>query len=173
MPNFGSLIERLEFFEEIFSYSNILRALAEAMRFYKEDLLGVQRDQTLLGRDAKGEEFTPGYREDPYFTSAAAADRYARFKDAIYPIHKNLIFHFINYPEKSTDTPNLIITGSFQDRYYINITENTHTLGSRWERAEDVERKYNNNVFGFAPLSRKYLWEYFLAQKIKEYLWGA
>lgn len=173
MPNFGSFIERLEYFEERLSYNNILRALAEAMRYYQQDLLGVQRDQTLLGRDSEGNPFRPGYTEDPYFSSPEAGARYASFKESLHPIHKERILYFINYPDKDTNTPNLIITGSFQDRYYINITEQTHTLGSNWERAEDVERKYNNNVFGFAPLSKEYLWKKFLAQKIKEYLWGA
>lgn len=47
---------------------------------YGYELLELNKDQMLLGRNAEGEEFEPTYLNDPYFKSPAAAQAYAAMK---------------------------------------------------------------------------------------------
>ena len=47
---------------------------------YGDELVDLNRDQMLLGRNAEGEVLTPSYLEDPYFPTQEAAQAYASMK---------------------------------------------------------------------------------------------
>lgn len=121
-------------------------------------LISLNRDQMLLGRDAKGESFTPGYTEDPYFKSPQKAKAYKEKKVKLESSHKSRMSNVQLYPDKDSNTPNLIVTGTFQDAMFITISESEYTIGSTYIDSSDINAKYNNAVFGLAPKSKVYFY---------------
>jgi len=130
-------------------------------------LLDLNRDQFLYGRDAEGEVLTPSYSQDPYFETPEAALSYKRKKEAYEAIHKGMRWNTaVGFPEKDSDTPNLIITGTlFMDYLFINIASDTYEVGSTGIAAPDIERKYGK-IYGLAPLSKEYFWFGFMRPDI-------
>lgn len=128
----------------------------------KDVLLSLNRDQMLLGRNASGNLFTPGYLNDPYFDTPAQARAYAAMKERLLPSHNARIENPTIYPSKPSDTPNLIVTGPFQDSMFIMTGGDSFTIGSTYVDAPDIERKYNNDVFGLAPSSAMFFYEYYI-----------
>lgn len=123
-------------------------------------LLSLNRDQLLLGRDAKGKTFTPGYTSDPYFKTAKQAKAYKNMKIKLEAKHRNRM-RFSNvqlYPNKNSNTPNLIVTGPFQDDMFVNVSSDSYTIGSTYVDASDINEKYNGAVFGLAPRSKAYFY---------------
>lgn len=136
--------------------------IAKAVEKRKDVLLSLNRDQMLLGRNASGNLFTPGYLNDPYFDTPAQARAYAAMKERLLPSHNARIENPTIYPSKPSDTPNLIVTGPFQDSMFIMTGGDSFTIGSTYVDAPDIERKYNNDVFGLAPSSAMFFYEYYI-----------
>lgn len=140
------------------------------------EILDLNRDQLLLGRNTDGELLSPTYQNDPYFRTSAQAQSYARFKRALERFHRMRLTFPLNYPDKPADTPNLIIRGNFQDGMYIKFDAESFTIGSRplapmtITDAADIERKYNRKVFGLAPLSVEFWWNHRLRQELSDYI---
>lgn len=138
----------------------------------KDVLLSLNRDQMLLGRNNAGDTFTPGYLNDPYFKTQAKAQAYKKMKIGLEKQHSGRM-RFSNvqlYPNKDSDTPNLIVTGPFQDSMYITLSSGEYTLGSTYVDASDINAKYNNAVFGLAPRSKEYFDKYWIHPAIAKYL---
>lgn len=134
----------------------------EVVEKNKDVLLSLNKDQMLLGRDARGEVLSPGYLNDPYFDNAAQAQAYATMKQRLEAKHNARIENPTIYPSKDRNTPNLIVTGPFQDNMFILTSPGKFTIGSTYVDAVDIERKYNNEVFGIAPGSVMFFYENYL-----------
>lgn len=136
----------------------------------KDVILSLNRDQMLLGRNASGNLFTPGYLQDPYFDTPAQAQAYAAMKERLLPSHNARIENPTIYPAKPKDAPNLIVTGPFQDSMFIMAGGDSFTIGSTYVDAPDIERKYNNDVFGLAPSSSLFFYEHYIRPALERLL---
>ena len=134
------------------------------------ELLELNKDQMLLGRNTDGELLTPGYLEDPYFRTSAQAQAYAAMKRGLEFVHKTRVTFPLNYPNKPQDTPNLIVTGDFQDGMFIRNTAESFIIDSRYPESGDIERKYNNKVFGLTPLAKEFWWNHRLREALYRYI---
>lgn len=125
-------------------------------------LLSLNRDQMLLGRNAEGEVLTPSYLDDPYFDNSRQAEAYANMKYRLESEHKARIENPTIYPDKDRNTPNLIVTGPFQDNMFILPEGQSFLLGSTYSDARDIEEKYHGLVFGIAPASKMFFYKNYL-----------
>lgn len=145
------------------SIKRVPEAINKTITDNKDVLLALNRDQMLLGRDNEGNVLSPSYLNDPYFSSPEKAQAYARMKYGLEPYHKSMLwFPMQLYPDKERNTPNLIVTGSFQDAMFITASSNSFTIGSTYIDSEDIETKYHNKVFGIAPNSKEYFYREFI-----------
>lgn len=145
-------------------------AVAQSVSENRDVLLSLNRDQMLLGRNADGQLFTPDYLSDPYFKTQAQAKSYAAMKYRLESRHKARIENALNYPDKPRDTPNLIVTGPFQDSMVIDVAADGFFIDSWYMDTPEIEQKYRNKVFGLAPLSKEYFWKHYLRIALKNYL---
>lgn len=157
-------------------YSDAIKGVSEVVSKTTNDnkdvLLSLNRDQMLLGRNNAGDTFTPGYLNDPYFKTQTKAQAYKKMKIGLEKQHSGRM-RFSNvqlYPDKDSDTPNLIVTGPFQDSMYITLSSSEYTLGSTYIDASDINAKYNNAVFGLAPRSKEYFSKYWTHPAIVKYI---
>ena len=142
--------------------TDIDSTIDEVVEKNKDVLLSLNRDQMLLGRDAKGNELFPGYLNDPYFDNSAQAQAYAAMKQRLEAKHNARIENPTIYPAKNRNTPNLIVTGPFQDNMFIITSPGKFTIGSTYVDSGDIERKYNNEVFGISPGSVMFFYDNYL-----------
>ena len=154
---------------------NSVTATVQKVASEKSDvLLSLNRDQMLLGRDAKGKTLTPGYTEDPYFKTPKQAEAYKKKKEKLEASHKARMTNVQLYPDKDSNTPNLIVTGPFQDAMFINVSTSDYQIGSTYMDASNINAKYDNAVFGLAPKSKIYFYRNWihpaLVKMIKEKL---
>lgn len=160
MAAIQSIIDRLQAKSDAIKEvpATIFRTVKE-----KEDiLLSLNKDQLLLGRNAKGDSLSPNYLEDPYFKTKQAAEAYARMKDALLPMHMTRLWNPQLYTDKTRLTPNLIVRGDFQDAMYITTGSNAITIGSLYKDASNINAKYNNLVFGIAEQSNLFFYVEYL-----------
>ena len=148
-------------------YSSLNETIQSEVAQTSDVLLDLNRDQMLYGRDAKGEVLTPAYLDDPYFrenykSPLKAAIRYKNYKKALEDTHWGMI-RYIGvqlFPDKSEDTPNLIINGNwFMNYLFINVSGDQYTIGSTGIAADSIQKKYEgygHPVFGLAPVSKEY-----------------
>lgn len=143
---------------------------AQVVMDHQDVILSLNREQMLLGRDASGEILTPGYTDDTYFKTPKQAEWYKRMKKGLESQHISRMY-FSNaqlYPNKGDNTPNLIVTGPFQDNMFINASKDKYEMGSTYIDAGDINAKYNNNVFGLAPKSKEYFYRYFIKPELSK-----
>lgn len=140
------------------------------VRSESDVLVQLQKDQMLLGRNSDGEPFTPGYLNDSYFKTPQEAQAYLAMKEKRFPEHQQRIQHFLNFPNKAKDTPNLIVTGPFQDSIGIRVDNETYSLLAGYKEAEDIDAKYNHKALGLSLVARKYFYQYYLFEKIYRHL---
>lgn len=141
--------------------------ISKVVATYKDVLLSANRDQMLLGRDADGNELGPSYLQDPYFDTPAEAQAYARMKYALESLHRMRLWNpFQLFPDKDRNTPNLIVTGPFQDSMFINTSSTSYTIGSTYIASSDINTKYKGRIFGLAPESKQYFWTEFLRKEL-------
>lgn len=170
MASVQEMIQRLQSVRvHIKSVPDIVSTVANA---HKEELLSLNKDQMLLGRNSKGNLLKPNYLSDPYFNTSAQANAYAQMKYRLESSHKSRIEHVLGYPDKPKNTPNLIVTGPFQDNMYITFNGNGFTIGSTYQDSGDIESKYNNAVFGLAPLSKEWFYKMYLFDAIRQHIYG-
>lgn len=138
--------------------SEVIPTVQKVVNDNQDVLLSLNTDQMLLGRDAKGDVFTPGYTDDPYFKTPEKAKGYKKMKEGLESSHKSRMSNVQLYPDKDSNTPNLIVSGPFQDAMFINISSNEYKIGSTYVDASDINAKYNKAVFGLAPRSKAYFY---------------
>jgi len=150
------------------AFNALPSAIADTVQQTSGVLLELNRDQLLQGRNADGELISPTYTEDPYFKTREAAGRYAKYKYLMEMQHKARMSFVELYGEKPTDVPNLLITGTmFFNHFFIKVTKEAYTISSTGEAAPDIERKYNNRLYGLAPLSKEFYYFGFIRPTIK------
>lgn len=132
----------------------------------RDVILSLNKDQMLLGRDAEGKEFLPSYLNDDYFRNPESAMRYAEMKYRLEAEHKMRISHPTLYPDKGKDTPNLIVTGLFQDGMFIETDRDSFTIDSNYIESAEIEQKYGRLVFGLSPESKAFFYEHYLKRKL-------
>lgn len=143
---------------------------------YGHELVQLNVDQILLGRNTDEQLFTPSYLNDPYFKTKEAAQAYAAMKKRLEAAHRARMVFPLNYPNKPSDTPNLMVRGNFLNGMYITRTAEDFTIGSKplapltLVDADDIEQKYNYKVFGLTPLSKEFWWNYRLRQELYDYI---
>lgn len=133
-------------------------------------LLSLNRDQMLLGRNTEGEILTPSYLNDPYFDNKLQAQIYAAMKYSLESQHKSRIENPTLYPDKDRNTPNLIVTGTFQDNMFVFPEGDSFLIGSTYSEAGDIERKYRNLVFGLSPESKDFFYENYIYPELVKLL---
>ena len=138
----------------------------------KDVILSLNKDQLLAGRNADGEVLTPTYTGDPYFKTAKAANAYKKMKMKLESMHRaRMRFdNILPYPAKSDDTPNLIVTGMFQEGMFIDVYAGAYEIGSMYHDSDDIERKYDNKVFGLSPESKELYWNDYLQPAVVEHI---
>lgn len=144
-------------------------ATMEVVRQNQTVILNLNKDQMLLGRNREGGEFAPNYLNDSYFKTKEQAEAYAAMKKRLEIEHRARITYPLNY-SKDELTPNLIVTGPFQDSMFIEVGATNFLIGSRYKDAEAINQKYEGKVFGLAPLSVEYFWLNFLRSALKKHL---
>jgi hypothetical protein len=147
-------------------YSTLPDAIAAEVERTKDVLLDLNRDQLLYGRDADGNVLKPDYVDDSYFQKyknpLKAAIRYKKMKMALEDEHYGKIRfgHLQLFDDKSPDTPNLIVNGSwFMNHLFINVDKDKYTIDSGGQAANDIQSKYEgygHRIYGIAPASAKY-----------------
>jgi len=134
-------------------------------------IISLNKDQILSGRDADGNKLAPNYLQDPYFKSQEAAQSYARYKYSLEDMHNSLIWNTTPlFPTKDRNTPNLIVTGLFQDHLFITTGKGSYTIGSTYIDADDINRKYKGRVYGLAPVSGRFFYTEYVRQAIIKHL---
>lgn len=128
----------------------------------KDVIISANRDQMLLGRNSSGRTLSPSYLQDPYFKSKVQAESYARMKYALESTHLGRLWNPEQlYPDKDRNTPNLIVTGLFQDSMFIATSVDSFEIGSTYLGSKDIDRKYGG-VFGLADKSKEYFYREFI-----------
>ena len=153
-------IKRIQTLQD--NISKVPEVINSVVSSKKDVLLSLNRDQMLLGRNSDGEVLGPSYLQDPYFKTPEKAKNYAEMKYKLEGVHNNMITNPQLFPNKNKDTPNLIVTGPFQDSMFILLGENEYEIGSTYIDTPDIESKYNHKVFGIAPESRAYFYRQWL-----------
>lgn len=164
MPNTAAKYQYLQ--EKLRIIEGLPAFTAEVVRKYADVLLQLNKDGMLLGRNTDGKEFTPGYLEDPYFKTPEAARAYYDRKQNIRPSNRAMISFPLNYAEKSPDTPDLRVTGPFQDAMFITFTADGFDIWSNYEDTPLIVQKYENKVFGLTPDAIRYFWESYLRPEL-------
>jgi hypothetical protein len=142
----------------------------------KGELLDLNRDQLLSGRNINNTLLSPTYLDDDYFNTPEAkrkgqtAKNYARAKSLLLAGHNARIKHNGLYPAKPENVPNLIVTGPFQDGMFINVTDRVYYVGSSYDDSGDIQAKYSYLVFGFAPPSVVYFYNKYIFPEVKKIL---
>lgn len=168
MSSIGEIINRLEVLKRRIKL--IPDKVSTIAKNNQDVLISLNKDQMLLGRNIDGAKLTPDYLNDPYFKSIEAAKSYAAMKYHLESKHKARIENPTLYPDKDRNTPNLIVTGPFQDSMFINMRSDSFLIGSSYRDSDDIERKYNNLVFGLSPESKEYFYKTHLHPALKKLL---
>lgn len=168
MPNIASKYQYVE--ERLRIISELPAFTAEVVRKYADVLLQLNKDGMLLGRDTEGKEFTPSYLADPYFKTPEMARAYYNRKESLRAQNRARISFPLNYAEKSPDTPDLRVTGPFQDAMYITFTADGFDIWSSYEDTPLIVQKYDNKVFGLTPEAIRYFWENYLRPELIGFL---
>ena len=151
------------------AYNALMPAIAETVQQTSGDIMALNRDQLLQGRDADGNLISPTYMQDPYFKSQEAAAKYSKMKYMMEEGHKQRMTFPEMYGEKPTDVPNLLVTGTlFFNHFFISVTREAYTIGSTGEAAPDIEQKYNNRLYGLTPKSKEFYYFMFIRPTIRE-----
>jgi hypothetical protein len=169
-----SLRQTIDKFQKIRD-TNIYDVSADVSAEHSDTLMDMNRDQLLYGRNAAGELLTPGYLDDPFFETPAAAKAYYNKKVRLTSAHwtrfsTRFYFRIQLFPDKPPDTPNLLINGNwFFNHFFININAGSHSyvIGSTGEAAADIEGKYGKKVYGLAEKSRAFFFREFISQEWK------
>lgn len=140
--------------------------IGKAVNDNRDVILSLNKDQMLLGRNAEGKEFTPSYLNDDYFRTPESAMRYAEMKYRLEAEHKTRISNPTLYPSKGKDTPNLIVTGLFQDGMFIETDKDSFTIDSNYIESAEIEQKYGGLVFGLSPESKVFFYDHYLKKKL-------
>lgn len=114
---------------------DVSEAAARAVSGTEDTYKTLLQDQLLHGKGADGQDLTPGYLEDPYFKSPAAAKRYADWKKLISPnVGRNY------------NAPNLYINGQYHES--INVIAEYSGIKSTSSAyfGIDIEGKYRGNA---------------------------
>jgi hypothetical protein len=170
----GTVKQVKEAFEK--AYNSIPEAVAMRVQETQDVLLDLNRDQLLQGRDADGKVLKPGYLQDPYFDSEESgrwfhrARSYLKMKIGLEAAHRGRMrFGSVElFPDKNKNTPNLIITGPFQDSMFIRVTKESYTIGSTYKDEDDISAKYKDRVFGIAPKTKWYYYFAYIRQVIEK-----
>jgi len=150
------------------AYAALPDAIANTVQKSQDDLLSLNRDQLLQGRDTDGDLLSPTYLQDTYFSSVEKAANYMKMKYKLESGHKQSMAHPDQYGDKPPDVPNLLVTGTmFFNHFFIRVTKEAYTIGSTGEAAPDIEQKYNNRVYGLAPRSKEYYYYQYIRSTIK------
>lgn len=137
-----------------------------------DELLNLNRDQLLYGRDAEGNVLSPSILEDPYWDDKGgyrAAYNYMVYKTHKYKDFESLM-SYTNiqlFPSRNNYTPNLIhSTGSFFfNHFFINVSANSYSIGSTGIAAPDIETKYGK-IYGLAPQSKSFYYQHWLRVRL-------
>jgi hypothetical protein len=152
---------------------SLMDVVAKEVSASSDVIMNMNQDQLLYGRNALGEELTPGYLSDPYFKTFEKAREYFYMKMDWEAEHKGRIYYFgiQLFPEKDRNTPNLLVNGNwFFNHFFIEVNKETYTIGSTGVASPDIELKYGKKIFGLAPQSKQYYYRHWLLPVILKHL---
>lgn len=126
------------------------QVILKTMSDNREEVEEYIREQLYSGLNGREKPLRPTYRNDPWFNSDDAgqwkgrAEQYMKWKKRITAPARS----WLGYPERSDDTPNLIITGEF----YRSIKAHPFAKGLKIDSegtpmGGDIERKYGSIIF--------------------------
>lgn len=99
----------------------------------EEKIVDLQRDQMMEGRGVDGNFIRPYYSENPYFKTAEAAKKYAKWKAKITP-----------NPQRPEDVPNLYINGYFHSSLFVKIMNDQFEIDTDADFGGDVFDVHKN-----------------------------
>lgn len=135
---------------------DLVNILSECVDETGDELIELNREQLLHGRDKHGDYLSPKYSEDPYFKTPESAKRYAQWKASIEPKR-----------DKPFDVPNLFITGRYHRSIDITVGPTTYDITSSDPNASSIESKFSEDVYGLGGEFREMYIEDQLFERLK------
>ncbi|MCL1942626.1 MAG: hypothetical protein FWF54_03630 [Candidatus Azobacteroides sp.] len=136
---------------------NIEEMIQDIVKDDSGTLLDIQKEQLMAGQDNEGNPLTPSYRDDPFFKTLEAAQRYSDWKDRITPPTGTRA-----YSERPKGTPNLFINGYWQSGIKFipenGLFENDNPLNT------EIKPKYPSSL-GLNPDGIKYYRDFYFDEK--------
>lgn len=130
---------------------DIRQEVIESLMDTKREIVRLNQNQLLRGRDSLGNYLSPKYSEDPYFKNPGAWERYAKWKA-----------HIDKQTDKPFDVSNLYITGRFHRNFGVEITRSEYSIFSQDANAGKIEAKFTDKIYGMDPESKGiYIGEFF------------
>lgn len=117
---------------------NLDRVISYAVIQRSPEIVDAVRTQLWNGQNAKGNDITPSYLDDPYFKTRKKAEGYARWKWSITP---NASRNFY--------APNLFINGFFHS--ILKIDPQTVTMDVSNSFGRGILDKYGEDTFCLNP----------------------
>lgn len=117
---------------------DINAAVKVAVEATKGDLLRLNKEQMLAGKDRTGKNISPSYLDDPFFKTKKAAQAYSDWKDRITPNAK-----------RAPGIPNLFITGQLvHDPLAVLVQKSKVKFTINSKIGGKIETKYGQNIEG-------------------------
>lgn len=118
-------------YQKLLAAKEALPVVAEnAIDQTKDDLVELNREQMMEGKNKFGQNLTPSYFNDPYFKSAESAKRYSAWKDKITP-----------NPNRPSGTPNYFINGAYHRSIKATVQGGKIVVDSDFKGASNIESK--------------------------------
>lgn len=147
MATLGDFIEKLESIDLIDEVGKIIAANADTIK-------DMNKKQMLAGKNNKGDSL-PSILGDPYFKKPGADERYAAFKQKL-------------FPETPFGVSNFTVLNVFHNSILVFRKDRDIVYNSPVLFASDIERKTNNTVFGLNADSRATAWQLIIRPAIIE-----
>lgn len=144
------------------------RKCAQIFKENKGIILELQKSQLLSGRDKNLNLLSPAYNIDPFFKTPFSAKTYITKKILLESQHERLKKYNL-FGMKPTLTPNLRVTGEFQNMLKVEVDSNgTLSINSTWSRAPKVIQKYPT-ALGLSNTAFAYFWNKYVVPDLQDY----
>lgn len=136
-----------EVYRKLQSAKEALPTIAEnAINQTKDELLALNKEQMMEGKNKDGQNLSPSYLTDPYFKNPKSAKRYSDWKDKITP-----------NPNRQSGIPNYYINGRYHNSLKATVQDGKIVVESDFSGAKNIESKAVG-IYGLSvPFKAKYI----------------
>lgn len=151
------------------AFSNsLVRLVRASLEAHQEEVIDMEREQLLGGKNGNGEDIRPYYSEDlkangGYFKSAESARAYANFKSGL------------TYPKdvaRNPDAPNLYIFGQFHSELRVDFDDTKMAIVGSGALSRRVIAKYGEETFGITDENLRKLIDSYILPTMKAKIVG-